>query len=349
MTSPPPFSGRQPKVTDWLRPHLQWITFPSWLLSIAAHALTIFLCVLLSQTPSCRTNIQGEGGESFRDVGIFVRETIPADSSAAPTISGTAEERVEETSVPSVFDVPPAPLSLPAAASLPVLGAGGVPALSGVAALSSPSVPRMTGRPGGARGVPDPRGGGGTSLFGASDRGSKFVYVIDRSWSMEGSGVGMTPMSMAKSELIASIARLDEQQQFQIVMYNEAPSVLVADNGRFDYFFGTDAQRLDAVRQLSLIQPTGGTNHFPALRRALDLAPDVVFFLTDGQEPALSAREIDQIARHARGARIHCVEFGKGPPLVDGRGGMPGNWLKKLASENGGQYVYHDVTGAPRE
>src|SRR5690606_3679024 len=118
---------------------------------------------------------------------------------------------------------------------------------------------------------------------------------------------GITPMSMAKSELIASISRLGEDQQFQIVLYNEEPRVLVNDNGRFDYFFGTDSQRLDAVRQLGQIQPTGGTDHFPALQQALQLAPDVVFFLTDGQEPPLSAKELNTLNRLNRGARIHCI------------------------------------------
>jgi hypothetical protein len=349
MASTVSTSGRQQKIGDWLRPHLQWIIIPSWLLSIAAHAGTIFLCMLLSQTPSCRSDIQGDGGEDFRDVGIYVSESNPLDSESPASGEESGAAAAAEIAPQPTLDAPPVPLSLPETSSLPVLGAGGVPSLGGAPVLPTAGA-STTGSGGtGAGGVPDPRGGGGTSLFGASDRGSKFVYVIDRSWSMEGSGVGVTPMSMAKTELIASVARLDEQQQFQVVLYNEAPTVLVADNGRFDYFFGTDAQRLNALRQLSLIQPTGGTSHFPALMRALELVPDVVFFLTDGQEPALSAKELNQLGKANRGARIHCIEFGNGPPLVDPTGLTPGNWLKKLASENAGTYVYHDISRPPRK
>ena len=346
ITSNPRRTTRTPTIGDWLRPHLQWVTLPSWLLSLVVHAATIALCVFISQTPSCRSDIQGDGGESFREVGIYVpaAEAQDAPSEPAQTVPELAAAESIESPVP-VLDEPPAPLALPEISSRPVLGAGGVPSIGGPPILSPAPAQTSAARASGARRIPEPGGGGReTSLFGASDRGSKFVYVIDRSWSMEGEGIGVTPMSMAKTELIASISRLDETQQFQIVMYNEAPTVLVADNGRFDYFFGTDVQRLDAVRQMSLVQPTGGTSHFPALKRALELAPDVVFFLTDGQEPALSAKELNQLSRLGRGARIHCIEFGKGPPIAGFGVGLPGNWLKKLASANEGTYVYHDVS-----
>lgn len=337
---------RRYKLGDWLRPHLEWVTLPSWLFSIAAHVGTLFLCILLSQTPSCRPDIQGEGGDDFRQVGIYVAEPPAAEPEEAA--SPPAATVTEPTAAPQpLLDAPPIPLDLPESPRLPVLAAGGVPSPGGVpAALDAAAAAPSAGASGR---IPAPgKLTGGTSLFGASDRGSKFVYVIDRSWSMEGDGRGVTPMSLAKSELIASIQRLDEKQQFQIVFYNESPSVLVNDNGRFDYFFGTDSQRLDAVRQLTLVQPSGGTNHFPALQRALALAPDVIFFLTDGQEPSLSAKEIHLLGQANRGARIHCIEFGQGPPLTDGRRGSPGNWMRKLASENDGTYVYHDITRLTR-
>ncbi|MBL8849604.1 MAG: VWA domain-containing protein [Planctomycetaceae bacterium] len=339
-------SARQQKLADWLRPHVQWVTIPSWLLSVAGHIATVFVCIALSQTPSCRSDIQGEGGESFREVGIYLAESEPSPAAGAADAAVGETSVADETSSPPSLDAPPVAIALPETASIPVLGVGGVPSLGAPPQFPGSQAETRSGAAGGAGGVPDPRGGGGgaTSLFGASASGSKFVYVIDRSWSMAGSGVGVTPISMAKTELIASISQLDEKQQFQIVLYNDGPTVLIAEDGRFDYFFGTDAQRLDAVRQLAQISPTGGTNHFPALQQALELAPDVVFFLTDGQEPSLSARELNELGKRNRGATIHCIEFGKGPPIRDPAGGLLGNWLRKLASENGGRYVYHDTS-----
>jgi hypothetical protein len=180
----------------------------------------------------------------------------------------------------------------------------------------------------------------GTSFFGVKDTGSKFVYVIDRSASMQGEGATVPPFTAAKDELKASIEQLDERQQFQIVFYNEAPFVLVNDNGRFDCFFGSDSQRRDAVRQISRVRSGGGTNHESALQAALELAPDVVFLLTDGEEPPLSDSDVDGIVQGSRGARIHCIQFGNEPEPPR----PSGNWLQKLAKETGGQYVYQDVT-----
>jgi len=62
-----------------------------------------------------------------------------------------------------------------------------------------------------------------TSMFGIDARGSKFVYVIDRSGSM-GIDEGR-PMATAKAELLRSIDKLDTVQQFQIIFYNERPQV----------------------------------------------------------------------------------------------------------------------------
>jgi Ca-activated chloride channel family protein len=186
--------------------------------------------------------------------------------------------------------------------------------------------------------------GRGTSLFGAADTGGKYVYVIDRSFSMDSTGAGPAPLNVAKDELTASLQRLDEFQQFQIIFYNaEELVVLDSSTGQEGYFWGTDTQRLSAVRQFRLIQPSGGTNHIPALERALKFAPDVVFFLTDGQEPPLSPAEMQHVRRLNRNARIHCIEFGEGTRITGPDGIDPGNWVQKLALENGGQYIYRDV------
>ena len=336
---------RDQKLTDWLRPHLAWITGPSWLLSAGFHIGTIVLLVILSQSPGCRTDIQGDGGESFREVGIRLRDA-PAATAAAqdePVSESDAalpaEQLISDSQPLDVPSQPPVDLSLPSAVGPPVIGTGS-PSVSspGVSSLLEPS---LTGNP---TAQAQPGGGepGSTTLFGAKDSGRKFVYVIDRSWSMEGDAINVVPLSMAKSELTASIQRLEPTQQFQIIFYNEQPYVLINDNGRFDYFFGTDSQRLDAVRQLRSVQPSGGTQHLPALEKGLDLAPDVLFFLTDGEEPALSDREIQRLVQRARSARIHCIQFGKEPEAMMEHD--PGNWLRKLAAATEGTYVYRDVT-----
>ncbi len=62
-----------------------------------------------------------------------------------------------------------------------------------------------------------------TSMFGVQAQGYKFVYVIDRSGSMGGSGP--TALKAAKAELLASLNDLGQTHQFQIVFYNEKPAL----------------------------------------------------------------------------------------------------------------------------
>ena len=63
-----------------------------------------------------------------------------------------------------------------------------------------------------------------TSLYGIEADGYKFIYVFDRSGSMGGSGKN-TPLSSAKANLLASLESLGETHQFQIIFYNEKPTM----------------------------------------------------------------------------------------------------------------------------
>src|SRR5262249_26464602 len=60
-----------------------------------------------------------------------------------------------------------------------------------------------------------------TQVFGVTGRGSRFVYVFDRSLSMQGA-----PLAAAKRELLASLSDLKRVHQFQIIFYNEKPRVM---------------------------------------------------------------------------------------------------------------------------
>jgi hypothetical protein len=73
---------------------------------------------------------------------------------------------------------------------------------------------------------------------------------------------------------------------------------------------------------------------------ALSMGPDVIFFLTDADQPALSQRNLDDLADRAQrlGAVIHTIQFGAG-----GNQGT-GAWIAELARLTGGKYRYLDVT-----
>ena len=77
-----------------------------------------------------------------------------------------------------------------------------------------------------------------------------------------------------------------------------------------------------------------------ALLLAIRMQPDVIFFLTDAEEPRLTPLELEKIKRANQrvGASIHSIEFGAGPSQVSN------NFLQRLARSNGGQHTYVDIT-----
>ena len=72
------------------------------------------------------------------------------------------------------------------------------------------------------------------------------------------------------------------------------------------------------------------------------MAPDVVFFLTDADEPRMSEKQLARVRRLNRGATINTVEFGYGAQR------SAENFLVELARGNGGKHVYVDVSKLKR-
>lgn len=187
------------------------------------------------------------------------------------------------------------------------------------------------------KGLPAGKGKGKqarTAVFGVQGEGSRFIYVFDRSGSMEG-----TPLAAAKEQLIGSLESLDKVHQFQIIFYNQRPFVMQLDPGQPPGMeFANDAGKKRAESFIGSILADGGTRHMEALELALRLKPDVIFFLTDAEDPVLSAADLARIRRLNSGTSINAIEFGTGPS----DGSL--NFLKRLADQNHGNYGYVDIS-----
>src|SRR5579875_2934925 len=101
---------------------------------------------------------------------------------------------------------------------------------------------------------------------------------------------------------------------------------------------GVNKARIRA--QLATIVPDGGTDHMAALRAALALKPEVIFFLTDAD--LMTNSDVNEILSEAGTTRIQAVEFGRGANLGER---TP---LRRLAATTGGAYLYIDVSQFPR-
>lgn len=182
----------------------------------------------------------------------------------------------------------------------------------------------------------DAEGRARTSMFGASGVGHKFVYVLDRSSSMGVSG--HKPIKAVKAELVKSLKNLDTVHQFQIIFYNEKPVIFNPTGTPGRLAFASRANKERAARFIESITPDGNTSHVDALKLAIRLSPDVIFFLSDGDDPKLSRPQLDQIQRMATGITINVIEFGPGPKPESK------SFMATLAEENDGQYVYVDLS-----
>jgi hypothetical protein len=184
--------------------------------------------------------------------------------------------------------------------------------------------------------APTKEGKARTSLFGVVGEGYKFVYVFDRSGSM--GGRGRESLRAVKAELIRSLKDLDSVHQFQIIFYNERPAVFNPSGAPGRLAFATDDNKQRAERFLDSIVADGGTDHEQALRLAIRLQPDVIFFLTDADDPKLTPGQLEKISRRAAGIVINAIEFGPGPKPKGA------SFLADLARQNAGRYAYVDIS-----
>jgi hypothetical protein len=296
----------------------------AWLMSLFLHsALLITMAMTLRFAP------RGVAIEPHRSAGIVLvhqqqgeREYFDGDLARAAEASVTAS-----------------PLSdaLPTQEDLPVDLAGALPQAQDLDSLGgSAGVVDAEDLTAGGRRQGAIDGSTSTQVFGITGHGSKFVYVFDRSGSMD--GYGGRPLRAAKSELLRSLQDLDRIHQFQIIFYNEQPRIFTPSPGPPTLVWGDERGKKLATEFVGTITATGGTRHLDALKLALGMRPDVIFFLTDADEPQLTSSELAWVRRRNQNTMIHAIEFGFGPQHDSN------NFLVRLAAQNGGQHAYLDIS-----
>ncbi|MEX2173105.1 MAG: hypothetical protein WD872_02000 [Pirellulaceae bacterium] len=321
---------------------------PAWLLSLAMHLLIVVLGVLAFRPPPPVAGLD----EAVRPAAIVLARRAAdstvyfadeSDSAAAPAGKEAANVARDDALTGDVAPAGAAGLALPEwpgatrsgadlVAGRPAMSSGGgrprlPPAMDEAAVRAADAlIPRAE--------VPT----GPTaqlSLFGgAPSQGRSFVFVIDRSKSMGGDGLGA--IDAAAKELAEQFHTLSAEQQVQAIASNQS---VVFFTGR--KLVAADAQHQAAlVGFLEKLSAFGQTEHERGLLAALRLKPEVIYLLTDGGDPHLRAGQLRTIRDQADGrTSIHVLHFGRGP----GNLAPPDHFLRRLAAENGGGYVYVDM------
>ncbi len=312
-------------------------TLPPLLLSFGFHLVLLVLLGLFWGNSTKGTS------EELRDreIGIAVVHQLPNRDRytvvEAPDQTIESDQDDSESTAKSSALAPPADLASPLdlagvlnaleAIPAPVSGTG----LAGQSELAGDAFESGSG------GQPGEGDEVTTMLFGVSGSGTHFVYVFDRSDSMN--GYSGRPLRAAKSELIKSLSSLTERQQFQIIFYNDQPRPFSMPGMPMAMVRAEASNLTLAKNYVHSIAAYGGTEHESALKLALRMGPDVIFFLTDARIPRLSENELQELQQRASstGTTIHCIEFGadSAPPSD--------SFLTQLASMNQGQYRYINV------
>jgi Ca-activated chloride channel family protein len=332
MSQPTPTQSESP--LSWQEKRYRWAAIPGWGLSLILHAL--FLVLISTQLKSCGGVITGTGEGEYRSVGLVMKDSdSPNFNDNTQHNDSEVDQKNEVTDETEVLEVPENP---PVEMALPEMGSNllGPGALAPAIGLPNPTPSKIQSA---SSSIPLPaafgQGDGPVRFLGAIDAGKNFVYIIDCSGSMG----DYNALDYAKAELLASLQGVSNRQKFQIIFYNEEIRRFQLPNQAVELYPGIDVNRNRAKRFIGSVSPSLGTKHMPALLAALKYEPDVIFFLTDAREPALSKDGLLKVKKaNYNSARVHCIEFGVGHEL-------PGdNFLKRLARQNKGTYSYRDVT-----
>ncbi len=156
------------------------------------------------------------------------------------------------------------------------------------------------------------------------------VFVFDRTGSMSGEKI-----EQAKEALKFCVERLNPDDRFNVIAFNESPDLLWRD-----LRVANDENKREAIRFVDGLTAQGGTNINEALLTALPLLidcerPRFLMFLTDGL-PTVGETNIEQIlanVRKANEARVRIFVFGVGYDVN-------AVFLDRLANENSGASIY---------
>jgi hypothetical protein len=249
--------------------------------SLGVHVLLALLIYLGSSSDEASSPGWQPLPVDDREIDVPIMDIFEAVELARPAVVQLAANPPIPAPTPTVE--PPAPLAGQAAEA----GVPGLPAGPTTRPETGPDAKQQTGSP----------------FFPVPAAARSVVYVIDRSGSMGEHG----RLARARRELEASLSRLPESARFQVIVYNRQAEPLRI-GGRADLVPATIENVSQASRLLRDLVPEGGTEHFAALRKALHLRPDVIFFLTDADD--LNPADVRALTELNQGrTAIHVIEM----------------------------------------
>jgi hypothetical protein len=143
---------------------------------------------------------------------------------------------------------------------------------------------------------------GNATFFGVKAEGRKFVFVVDTSGSMRINERYLR----CRVELLRSISEMKYGQQYFIVFFSDQLYFMPENKlveAKPDQLKKTSQWLVGAI-------PSGGTEPWPGMQRALSMKPDAIFLLTDGQFDPQVVHKLDVIQPETKKKiPIHTIAF----------------------------------------
>lgn len=194
---------------------------------------------------------------------------------------------------------------------------------------------------GGGMGRGSRAGGGRVGMWGTGLKANRIVWVIDFSGSI------IVAQDDLVRELKRSVARLRAPQAFNVYIFFERGGKYVTKNFKQDLQIAKTGTKRAFYTWIDDQVPMGRTEPLDAIRRALKLEPEVIFFLSDGFFDDDIVEKIASANKRVR-ARIWCLVFDE--VLLQDTTGLPprktdgARRLERIANQNRG--VVKIITGS---
>ena len=169
----------------------------------------------------------------------------------------------------------------------------------------------------------------GANFFGSYAQGERFVFVLDSSRSMTGDR-----WIYACQELMDSVDRLEPHQSFYVICFDDKTTCMFNMSPKLaKYYKNDDATRRQLRRWLSTKKLGPGTFPATAMAMALEMHPDAIFLLSDGElrdDTLQRLRVINGFSTERHQVPVHTVHL----MSIDGR-----DTLSLIAFENVGTFT----------
>ncbi len=170
-------------------------------------------------------------------------------------------------------------------------------------------------------------GSGGGHFFGLPPIGDSVVFVVDSSRSMNHPypPPARTRFKRVQLELVNTIGRMRPEQKFFIVFFNHEAIPMPANQ----LVAATPTSQQQYLRWMIGMKADGKTNPVHAMLIALQLRPETIYLLTDGDLPP----KVASVIREANGQRVQINTIGFGDNAGE-------KVLQDIAQQNNGTYRF---------